>query len=101
MARAKKGFSADASHLAKAGRYGADLSSLGCSPWRNLAGTTLADSGSLGARPLPSSLTPGESPCRAACLGRSLLTFVKNVAMPQYSLCFHLVSGWLWHWAHW
>src|SRR5579871_2512371 len=101
MARAKKGFSADVSHLARTGRYGADLSSLGSSLSRNLAGTTLAVSGSLAARPLAFSLTPGESPCRAACRGRSVLTLVKNAAMPQYSVCFHFVKGWLWHWAHW
>ena len=31
----------------------------------------------------------------------AFLTFVKNMAMPQYSVCFQLVNGWLWHWAHW
>ncbi len=40
------------------------------------------------------------SPPLFAFLGLSAFTFEKNVAMPQYSVCFQLVNGWLWHWAH-
>ncbi len=30
-------------------------------------------------------------------MGRDAWTFKKNAAMPQYSVCFHSVNGWLWH----
>src|SRR5437762_2981717 len=104
MARAKNGLSGAVIHLASTGRYGSLGVSLGFSAWRNLAGTNLADSGRLPFLPLagpPPSMMPGDTPFLAACCGLTVsFVFMKNAAMPQYSSCFQLTNGWLWHWAH-
>src|SRR5262245_10443183 len=104
MARAKNGLSGATIHLASTGRYGSLCTSFGCSDCRNLAGTNFADSGRLPFLPLagpPDSKMPGATPFLAACCGLTVnLVFMKNAAMPQYSSCFQLTNGWLWHWAH-
>src|SRR5262249_57460143 len=85
------------------GREGSRWLRFGSSPWRNFAGTTLADSGRA-LRPrrgwLPS-VTPGLVLFCAAARTLPGSTFMKKAAMPQYSFCFHFVNGWSWHWAHW
>src|SRR5262245_55345898 len=106
MARAKNGLFRDVIQSASTGRRGSDLVTFGSSAARNLAGTILAPSG----RPppfLPPLKPPGVSvteigvPFLAACCGVALMrVFMKNAAMPQYSVCFQSVKGWLWHWAH-
>src|SRR5262245_21482062 len=104
-ARAKNGFSGAVIHFASTGRYGSAEFSVGEGPPRNRAGTVLADSGrkSLAALRLLFSWTPilVLSPPLLAFFGLSARTFEKNAAMPQYSVCFQLVNGWVWHWAHW
>src|SRR5258707_14107732 len=86
MARAKNGFSGAVIHLARTGRYGALASSLGCSPIRNLAGTTLADSGSLFFPPIgrSDSTTLGTVSFLPAFLKLSGRTLVKKAAIAQY-----------------
>src|SRR5262249_21365873 len=102
IARLKYGFFAVVSQSARTGRT-APVSTLGVSPPRNLGGSILADSGSafLPRRGLSVSVTLLATPFLAACCGGVDSTFMKNAAMPQYSVCFHSVNGWLWHWAHW
>src|SRR5262249_34375970 len=73
-------------------------------PPSTFAGTSLADSGKKSFRrllPAPS-VTPILllSAPLLALRGFSGWTFEKNAAIPQYSVCFHSVNGWLWHWAH-
>src|SRR5439155_9801378 len=91
-------------HLPRTGRYGSFGESLATSPPRNFGGTSLADSGKKSLsrlRPLPSCTPILElSAPLFMFLGLSGWTFEKNAAMPQYSVCFHSVNGWLWHWAH-
>src|SRR5258708_3068818 len=100
MARAKNLLSAEVIHLARVGRISGPVI-LGDSPWRNLAGTILADSGSFLPAPLAGSATLGTAPPLAAPLALPWTrVFMKNAAIAQYSVCFQSVNGWLWHWAH-
>src|SRR5262249_42147219 len=104
IARAKNGFFGEVSHCASTGRYGSLGFILGCSPSKDLAGTIWADSGRP-FLPLPLavalSVTSIGMPFLAACCGLALMrTFMKNAAIAQYSSCFQLTNGWLWHWAH-
>src|SRR5262245_7029024 len=100
IALLKYGFSGDVAQLASTGRYGSLLDSFASAPPRNLAGTVLADSGNGLSRRFgrADSVTPAEASI-LSFLGRTIvaLTFVKNWAIPQYSVCFQDVNGWLWH----
>ena len=106
IARAKNGF-VRARSSTSPGRVGTAraASSRGSRAAEELGGhaswPTRAGSPSL-RRPGPS-VTPilVLSPPFLAFFGLSAFTFEKNAAMPQYSVCFQLVNGWLWHWAHW
>src|SRR5262249_21727971 len=100
IALAKNGFFGAVSQSASTGRSGWRGPTLGASPWRNLGGRILAESGNR--RRLLNRAAFSETlivpPLRIAIRGLpSGLVFMKKAAMCQYSFCLKSVNGWLWH----